>query len=237
MHPAQGALEWVLSALATWGYLIVFLGTMLENLFIVGSFTPGDLIVAAAAFTATTPQGKGVALWIVFACAVAGSLIGSNISYLVGRRGGPELIERVGPRFGVKAETIDAAEQYFFKRGSETVLFARFIAVMKNVVPALAGASRMQLFWFELYSTVGAVTYAGILVVIGWFLGENFRRGLALFGAFSWTLLLLVFVGGGLLLLAKRRRDKRLIHRLDVEHDAIEAAEAHEPAEDADVEA
>ena len=97
-------LQWALSALGTWGYLIVFVATILENVFIEGSFTPGDVITAAAAFTATTPAGQHLSPWLLFAVATAGTFIGSNISYWVGRVGGRGLIERTGPRFGIKVE-------------------------------------------------------------------------------------------------------------------------------------
>ena len=155
---------------------------------------------------------------MIFALATLGTFIGTNISYFIGRRGGRDLIERVGPRFGVKVEAIEAGEEYFERHGSQTIIIARFVAVMKNLAPAIAGASRMNLFWFEVYSFVGSVGYAAILVGIGWFLGSNFRQGLAYLGAFSWLVLAVIFVGGIVLWIGKaparpqdaRRRSSRL---------------------------
>jgi len=40
--------DWLLNALGTFGYLIVFGATVFENLFVVGSLTPGETIVLAA---------------------------------------------------------------------------------------------------------------------------------------------------------------------------------------------
>jgi len=207
----QSFLEWVLSLLGTWGYLIVFLACVLENLFIIGSFTPGDVITAAAAFTATTPQGQSLSPWVLFGLATLGTFIGTNVSYWVGRRGGRDLLARMGPRFGVGLETIEAGEEYFHRRGSQTIVFARFVAVMKNLAPAIAGASRMNLFWYEVYSFVGAVLYAGLLVGIGWFLGSNFQSGLRYLGAFSWVVLAGVAVAGIGAWIANQRRVRRKI--------------------------
>ena len=135
----------------------------------------------------------------------------------------------MGPRFGISVEAIEAGEEYFDRRGPATIIFARFVAVMKNLAPAIAGASRMNLFWFEVYSLVGAVLYAGILVALGWFLGENFRQGLKYFGAFSWLVFLVVIVGIVVIWQGKRRRDKRVIRRqaalFEAEHPHAEAAE------------
>jgi len=204
-------LHWALGALATYGYAIVLVATVLENLFIVGTFTPGDVITAAAAFTATTPQGQGLSPWLLLLAATVGSFIGSNISYFIGRRGGRGLIARVGPRFGIGLEAIEAGEEYFERHGSQTILIARFVAVLKNLTPALAGASRMNVFWFEVYSAIGSLAYGAILVAVGWFLGANFQVGLKYFGAFSWLLFASVVGIGVALFVGKRRHDRRLL--------------------------
>lgn len=219
-HLLQSVLAWALGALASYGYRIVFAAALLENIFIVGSVVPGDVITAAAGVAATTPEGAHLSPWLLIAVATVASLIGSNISYLVGYRGGRELIERVGPRFGVDRSGIEATEEYFLHHGSETILVARFVAVLKNVAPAVAGATRMSLFWFELYSFLAGLGYSALLVGLGWFLGQNFRVGLKYFGAFSW-LLFAVLIGAGIALwVGKRRHDKRLVAENAAEFDA-----------------
>jgi undecaprenyl-diphosphatase len=209
----QSVMQWVLAALSVWGYPIVLVATLLENVFVVGSFTPGDLVTAAAAVAAATDVHARISPWGLVVVAAVGSLIGANISYVIGYRGGRGLIERVGPRFGMSIQAIEAAEEYFVRHGSVTIFLARYVAVMKNVVPALAGAGRMSLFWFEFYSVLSALVYAGMLVAVGWFLGENFHTGLKVFGTLSWALFVLVAVLFAGLWVAKRRRDKRVVAR------------------------
>jgi membrane-associated protein len=223
-----------MSALGTWGYLIVFVATVLENLFIVGSFTPGDVLTAAAAFTAASQHGQGLNPWILFGYATLGTFVGTNISYYIGWRGGRELIERIGPRFGIKVEAIEAGEEYFNRHGSQTIVFARFVAVMKNLAPAIAGASHMNVFWFEVYTLVGSAGYAGILVGIGWFLGANFRQGLAYLGAFSWLVFVLVVAGGIVLWIAKRRHDRRVIHEEAAEFETEHGGRIGQASESSD---
>lgn len=229
MQLAQHILAWALNALDQHGYAIVFAATVLENLFIVGSFTPGDVITTAAAFTASTSAGQGSSVWGLFAAAVLGTWIGSNVSYLIGARGGLALIERVGPRFGISAEAIEAGDEYFDRRGPATIIFARFVAVMKNLAPTIAGASRLKLWVFEVYSLIGAVLYAGILVALGWFLGANYSQGLKYFGAFSWLMFFLVVVAIIVIWQGKRRRDKRIVKReaarFEAQHGRIDSAD------------
>lgn len=209
----QSLLDWALSALGTYGYLIVFVATLLENIFIVGSFTPGDVITAAAAFTATTPQGAALSPWLLFLSATIGTFVGTNVSYFIGWKGGRELLERIGPRFGIQLDAIEAGELYFDRHGSQTIIMARFIAVMKNLAPAIAGASHMKVIWFEVYTMVGAMLYSAILVGVGWFFGARFEAGLKYLGAFSWiafAAVVVLIIGA---IIAKRRHDKRMVMR------------------------
>lgn len=225
----QHILDWAIAALAAYGYRIVFLATILENVFIVGSFTPGDVITAASAVAATTDAGAHLSPWLLIGVATIGSVVGANISYLIGYQGGRDLIERIGPRFGMKTSAIEAAEEYFGRHGSETIFLSRFVAVLKNIAPALAGASRMSLFWFELYSLVSGLLYSATLVGLGWFLGENFQAGLKYFGALSWVLFAVFAAAGVWLWLRKRRHDARLIAEnaaeFEREHDIDEGDE------------
>jgi membrane-associated protein len=219
----QEILGWIMDALAIWGYPIVFLATLLENVFLVGSFTPGDIITAGAAVAAATEHDARLSPWALLVMATLGSFVGTNISYLIGRRGGREMIERLGPKVHIDVETIKAAEEYFEKHGVATVFLAKFVAVLKNVIPAIAGASKMNLFFFELYSLAAALLYSAILVGVGWFLGDNFRSGLKYFGAFSWLMLAAVVTVGLWLFTRKRRHDRRLVAKNAAEYERAHA--------------
>lgn len=176
---------WLVAAMGAWGYAIVFIATILENLFIIGSLTPGELLTAAGGFTASRVPDQ-LNVWVVWGLAIAGTLIGSNLSYLLGRKGGRQIIERFEGRFGITAESIVAAEKYFSDHGNKTIFFARFVAVFKNFVPVLAGASRMDIWVFQIYTLAGALVYSSLMVGIGFFLGRNFQAGLQVVSALGW---------------------------------------------------
>ena len=208
---AQTILAWLLSALAAYGYPIVLVATLLEGTFVVGSFVPGDLVTAGAAVAAATSAETSLSPWVLVGVATLGPLVGANVSYLIGLKGGRGLVERVGPRFGIGVSSIEAAEEYFARHGSATIFLAKFVAVLKNVIPTMAGASKMSLPSFELYSLAASAVYSGVVVGVGWFLGENFRVGLRYFGAVSWLLFVAVLAVGVWLWRRKRRHDLALI--------------------------
>lgn len=237
MVPQTGfaPLDWFLAALDGWGHLIVIGFTIFENLFIIGSITPGETVVMAAGFVSV--QGT-LNPWFVGISSLVGTLIGSNLSYLFGRRGGREALHRWGTRF-FDEDDIKAAEEYFEKHGSKTVLVSRFAAGVKNWVPALAGVTRMNLVVFEAWTLAGAILYTTLMVMLGRIFGENFDRALAIARNISWFGLFLFAVMVALLIWGRRRMVQRRIARLALEaelDDAIEAVEglvAETPADDA----
>ncbi len=206
MGPITGVLivDWFLALLDTWGYLLVTLFTVSENLFVIGSFTPGETMVMAAAFVTTAESGS---LWLplVWTCSVVGTVIGSNLSYAFGRRGGRDALIKYGHRFRITDERIAQAEAYFHVYGSKTIFFSRFATGFKNFVPVIAGASRMSPLHFQGWTLLGAVAYTSLMCAIGVLVGENFDRALAIargFGVFGFVL----FVGIIALMLFGRRR-------------------------------
>jgi len=90
----------------------------------------------------------------------------------------------------------------------------------------------MNPFWFEVYTLVGSAGYAAILVGIGWFLGANFRQGLAYLGAFSWLVFALIVVGGILLWVGKRRHDRRMVAEQAADYEAEHGGRLGSPKAD-----
>jgi membrane protein DedA with SNARE-associated domain len=95
------------------------------------------------------------------------------------------------------------------------VLISRFAVGAKNFVPAMAGAVRMKLFWYELYTVLGAMIYTTLMVTIGWFLGENMDQALKVARNISYVglvlFLLFVFVAYQA---GKRIRERRKVAAL-----------------------
>lgn len=233
MVPQTGVpvLDWFLSLLDSWGYLIVFLFTVFENLFVIGSFTPGETVVMAAGFV--TVRGSLDPTFVAVA-SLAGTVLGSNLSYLFGRRGGRQVLERWGGRV-FDEERILAAEEYFSLHGSKTVLFARFAAVFKNFVPVIAGVSKMRIWVFELYTVIGALIYTTLMLMLGRIFAENFDRALAVARNLTWFGTALLVTAVAVLLWGRRKVRARKIDQLAESAEVLSEAlreDAADPIED-----
>ncbi len=216
--------DWFLAALDSWGYVIVFGFTVFENLFVVGSFTPGETVVIAAAFVAS--RGNLI-ISLVWIASVIGTVVGSNVSYWLGRRAGLQAVHdfterlsqtRVGRLFRIDATDVNEVRTHFHTHGAKTVLISRFAVGAKNFVPAVAGATRMPVFWFELYTLFGAVLYTSIMCALGWFLGENFDLALRVASGIGYAgLLVFALFVAGVIIARNRFRARKSISEGDEE--------------------
>lgn len=173
-----------LALLDSWGYLVVFGFTIFENLFVVGSVTPGETVVIAASAVASNGLLVLAGVWF---SSVFGTVLGSSTSYYLGRRAGLDGVRgfaariahtRTGRMLRVDDAAVDDVYEHFHQDGAKTVFISRFAIGAKNFVPAVAGATGMPLFWFELYTVLGAMVYTSLMCTIGWFLGANLEAAL-----------------------------------------------------------
>jgi membrane protein DedA with SNARE-associated domain len=215
-------LDAFLGVMGAWGYLIAFAGALLENLFISGSFVPGETVVVAVAFVASRdPRLSIVGVWAI---SILGTMAGSNLSYWIGHRGGRPLLDRVAGRWPRLMQGVSDAEEYFEIHGAKTVFIARFTAGFKNFVPTVAGVTRMRLRVFESYTLLSAVVYTTGLAVLGYYFGANIDLVNAwMEEAGIWALVVIALLVAAYV--AYRLWRKRGIERQIVDHE-VEEAEA-----------
>lgn len=218
-------LDVILGLMSAHGYIATFIGGLLENVFIVGGFMPGETIVMAVSFLASrTKDLSPVLIWVF---SVLGTMAGSNISYAIGYRGGRPMLLGIGRRFPKLEKTMFEAEEYFEIHGSKTVFISRFTAGFKNWMPTIAGATHMRLEVFELYTLLSAVVYSTSLVVIGYFFGARMNAIVAWFkraGIWATVVAAAVLVG---YIAYRVWRSRAIEHQVDehLEQQADEAAE------------
>lgn len=155
------------------GYVVVFIGAMLESAAFLGLLVPGESLVLFAGFLA----GQGVfdlePLILVVAC---GAAIGDNIGYELGRHLGRSWAVRYGERLGMTEQRLQRAEAFFSKHGGKAVALGRFIGFARALVPFVAGSVRMRYLTFLFYNAVGAALWAVTFVLVGYFLGQAAER-------------------------------------------------------------
>jgi membrane protein DedA with SNARE-associated domain len=109
----------------------------------------------------------------LFFSAWAGSALGDNIGYLIGRSQGNGLLLRYGGRIGLNAERIHKAEAVFAHYGPATVGFARFFTVLRQLNGVIAGTMKMDWRRFLFFNALGGALWVLVWTMVGFYLGAH----------------------------------------------------------------
>ena len=112
----------------------------------------------------------------VVVAALAGDLIGALSGYTIGRRVGLSLLRHVGKRVLLSERDIERAVRFFQRRGEIAIFLSRMLPLVRAYISYPAGAGKMDVRRFALFTVLGSFPYTIALVSIGVVLGENFSR-------------------------------------------------------------
>jgi membrane-associated protein len=149
--------------------LLAFLCPALEAATMLGVIFPGEIsiLVAGAAAHAGT-----LSLWAVIPAGVAGAVIGDAIGFGVGRRYGERFLKFLPERL-VKPEAVRATNDLICRRGPIVVLVGRMTALLRALVPGLAGMSGLSWRIFLPYNVLGGVIWASVVALLGYLAGAS----------------------------------------------------------------
>ncbi|MBS3093221.1 DedA family protein [Candidatus Pacearchaeota archaeon] len=147
-------------------YGILFLIILLETGLVVTPFLPGDsLLFVAGAFAA---QGK-ISIWILFILLAIAAIIGDSINYFMGNYFGERFFIKRGL---IKADYIERTKEFFKRHGGKTIIYARFVPIVRTFAPFVAGVGKMEYSRFLLFNIGGGISWIALFLSAGYFFGE-----------------------------------------------------------------
>ena len=180
------------------GYPLLYLMVMAESS---GFLVPGETALITAAVLAS--QGK-LKIELVIALAATAAIVGDNIGYVIGRKGGRWVLERPGRFYRQRQEVLRIGEPFFERHGSKAVFFGRFLLGLRVWASWLAGATRMPWRSFFFWNAAGGICWATLVGLVAYFLGESATNALEAFGVYG--LIAAVLAIASALVLHRRHR-------------------------------
>jgi membrane protein DedA with SNARE-associated domain len=156
----------VIAALGEWGVgLLVALESVVPPI-------PSEIVLSMAGYLAA--EGR-VGLVLVLVAATVGSVLGALLLYGLGRWLGEERLRRWLDRIPlVDPSDLDKADRWFERHQRGAVLFGRCAPVVRSLVSIPAGANRMPLGQFLVFTAIGSGVWNAIFVLGGYLLGERY---------------------------------------------------------------
>jgi len=161
IYDVQGIIQWG-------GTFLVCAIVFVETGLFVGFFLPGDsLLVTAGVFAATGDLDLATLLVLATLCAVGGDQLG----YWIGRQAGQALYRREDSFF-FRRRHLERARQFYEAHGGKTIVFARFIPILRTFCPVVAGAADMRYASFVTYNIAGGCAWVFGMTLTGYFLAS-----------------------------------------------------------------
>jgi membrane protein DedA with SNARE-associated domain len=186
-----GFLSGVAPILDRWSYLAVAGVIGVESF---GVPAPGQTIMVAAAIYA----GAGrLNVWGVAAIAFVAAVLGDNVGYWIGVRGGRRVVHRFGRYVFLTPARLERAERFFARRGNRIVVVARFIDGLRQLNGVIAGITAMPWRSFLMYNAIGAALWVGWWVTVSYFLGTHLVEIFEFGHRYRWWAIALIILAAG----------------------------------------
>ena len=149
-------------------YAILFLIVFCETGLVFLPFLPGDsLIFASGTFAAIGQMNFPLLLLILIVAAI----LGDTINYEIGKHFGKKILNNKKIKL-VKEENLEKADNLIKKYGGAAVFIARFMPIIRTIVPFVVGMGKLQYRKFIKYNALGAVTWVTLFLTIGYLFGN-----------------------------------------------------------------
>src|ERR1700693_2520926 len=156
------------TAMSGWlGYAMLTGIVFAETGLLVGFVLPGDSLL----FTIGVVAGAGqLNLGLIMLLLICACLLGDWCGYLLGRRAGPAIFNRPNSRF-FKQEYMQRTQEFYEKHGGKTIIYAKFVPIIRTFAPFVAGVARMRYSRFAAFDIFGAIGWVCSMTILGYYLG------------------------------------------------------------------
>ena len=155
-----------------WVYVFLFLIIFAETGLIIASFLmpflPGDALIFTIGLLA---QEGSLNIYLVIPLLIFAAILGDNVNYYVGKRFG-DYIMNSEKDFFIKKKHLEKAKDFFDKNGKNSIIIARFVPVIRTIVPFLCGSTKVKYSTFLSFSMIGAFLWVGVIGLLGYNLGR-----------------------------------------------------------------
>jgi membrane-associated protein len=159
----------ILSSYGVWAYAIMFVIIFCEAGLVITPFLPGDSMIFAAA-TLSVRADSALNVHLIVLLITLAAFTGYILNYTIGSYVGPRVYKR-NYRI-ISRQRLNQTKEYFEKHGVRTIIYARFIPVIRTFAPFVAGVSEMRYKRFMLFNFLGGLAWVAIYAYSGYFLGN-----------------------------------------------------------------
>ena len=169
-----------------WGYLIIFLGSLIE-ITPLGWAVPGGAILVVAGYLSN--GNLNLPLISVIIWGTLGTWVAFLLAYLLGSKTGMWLVEKLKQQKNARF-----AKSLLQKNGGAILTTSMLANLTRFWISYIAGVDKYSFFKFNLYAFVASLSWVSLMTLIGFFAGfekENFKTIVNGVGVLAWIFLII----------------------------------------------
>lgn len=151
-----------------WSYALLFAIVFAETGLLVGFFLPGDSLLFTIGVVAGAGDLNILAINIVL---IVAAIVGDAVGYMLGRNAGPRVFSRPDSRL-FKREHLLKTKAFYEKHGGKTIIYARFVPIIRTFAPFVAGVAEMPYSRFVAFNVFGGIGWVILMTMSGFYLGN-----------------------------------------------------------------
>lgn len=149
-------------------YVILFLIIFCETGLVFLPFLPGDSLIFAAGAFAAIGELNIFLLWILI---VIAAILGDTVNYEIGKHFGKKILNNKKITI-IKKENLQKAEDLVTKYGGAAVFIARFMPIIRTIVPFVVGIGQLHYPKFIKFNALGGIIWVTLFIIIGYLFGN-----------------------------------------------------------------
>lgn len=159
------------SAMGPWLYVLLFLIIFCETGLVVMPFLPGDSLLFAIGALAAL-EGSPLKLPVLWVLLPLACILGDTTNYFIGNRIGPKVFS-MEKSVLLNKKHLNRAHAFYEKYGGKTIVFARFVPIIRTFAPFVAGVGSMTYKRFIGFSVFGCLVWILSFTTAGYYFGNQ----------------------------------------------------------------
>lgn len=202
--------NFIINIINKYGYFGILFLITIENIF---PPIPSEVILTLGGFM-TSQDSCTMSLFAVIMFSTLGSILGAIILYYIGYILNIDRLiklcdSKIGKILCLKKEDINKSYDKFNEKGNLTVLYSRFVPILRSLISVPAGMNKMKFGLFMIYTSIGSLIWNIVLCSLGKLVGENYMMVANVFSKYSkviWYVLIIWIVYKIVMKIIKKRK-------------------------------
>lgn len=151
-------------------FAIIFAETGLILMTFLMPFLPGDALIFSIGMIAANDTQNHLHIEYIIPLLIFAAVLGDNVNYYVGKKFGNWILTKEDSFF-LKKKHVEKATAFFNENGQKAIIIARFMPVVRTIIPFICGTTHLNYRVFLTYSLIGAVLWVAVIAILGYLLG------------------------------------------------------------------